>query len=370
MRTLLTLGLVLGLTMVTAQSADAKKKQTSKAKAAATKTATKKSTAAKTTTKKAEKAETAAPAIETQKATPAASTNTASAPTAPAKPAASKWGLSFYTENTLNVDKVSDGTVGEKGGEPLYTYNYPRIDYKASDRVKFSLLQEFESNLGFGETDTSETTILDTQFRLSHSDLATLPGGLKVNGQLRFYMPVSTTSQDRGQILLFRPLLTISKPMDKLTLSYNLMPRLYLQQFKTFDVKNDDGSLKLNPDGSVVQKGNSYLRVQQWLGAEYAINDIFTVAGSVGYYQGWWYSDPSVGVKQKRVDGMIGDLYTDINVAKWLSLSIGVQTEDPMGNEGAVLKSSNNQIGSSATKTIFDARALEYKFAATFSLPL
>ncbi len=356
MRTLLTLGLVLGLAMTAAQSADAKKKQTSKAKTAATKTAKKKITAVKT-----------APAPIVEKAVvPADATSTANASAVAPAAKVSKWALSFYTENTMNLDKVADGQVGKAGGETLYTYNYPRIDYKASDKVKVSLLQEFDANLGLAQTATGETTFYDTQFRLSHSSITSL-GPIKVNGQLRAYVPTSQGSQDAGQILMLRPLLTLSLPADKLTLSYNIMPRYYIQQFKTKDAKNDDGSLKLNADGTVAQKGNSYVRLHQWLGAEYAINDVFTVAGSYGYYQGWWYSDPSVGVSQKRMEGITADLYTDINVAKWVSLSIGVQTEDPMGGEGAVMK---GQGGSSATKTVFDARALEYKFAATFSLPL
>jgi hypothetical protein len=257
-----------------------------------------------------------APAVEVA---PAAATSggqsTVAAPSAEAAAPTKRFSGKITDRAAVNVNSTNRALETTEAEGTLD----PRLGYKLSDSTSVGLGTTVVHTFGALSTGKAGWTVTDIFGQVQNSNLATLPGGVKLKAGGRVYAPTSEVSQASGQMARVRGELTLEKAVGPVTLSYYASPQVYMQRNNTY----------VNAKGEVEATRN--FRYLHYLGAAGNITPKLSAYTQIGLDQGVYNEDSSKQIqKNARTKA---DIYTETALEYAIndnvSVAAGVGQEAP-----------------------------------------
>lgn len=131
-----------------------------------------------------------------------------------------RWGASYL--NYMNGPTFSDSNGGSVN-------HFLTLKHKFNKKWALSLTARPDSNFGNGE---SSFVMSDPYVKLSYPTIYESERGVKVNGDLSYYAPVSAASKEAKLAGVVSPRLITSYEVGKFNFLYLLIPKVYLNSEK------------------------------------------------------------------------------------------------------------------------------------------
>ncbi len=296
------------------------------------------------------------------KAAVAEPTQTVAEPTA-GSPASSAESVTQVAKATQEVKKSKFNIlIADRGSFATATSNRSetsepsgvltvRPGYKLSDDVSLAAGIDITHTFGAAETAATDSQVsrpkwtpADVYLMAAHSNLGTLPGNLKTKGYLRYYLPTSEASQFMGQIGVVRGNITLAKPIgNKLAVKYIAEPRLYLEQYKTYDRKDETGTIQRNAKGEAVQVGTNTYRLNHFVEVEFNATEKLGFYSDLGFDHKWYNGDSNYGLRSSQRDNIYAETGVAYSFTNNVTLIAGVEQDGPdlrnqaQNNEASVI---------------------------------
>lgn len=267
------------------------------------------------TTMAAPKADTAVPSAAVAAPTAGQTTSTVQAATAEVKK--KKFGFLLVNRADLSASAANRSKGSDASG-----YLLVRPSYKLSDSLSLAIGQEFGHSYGTQMNGKAAWVMYDPYAMISASNLGTLPGGIATKGSLRFYAPTSESSQMKDTIGMVRFNGTIEKSFGKFSVSYNLEPRVYFQQYNTYIDVTDNNK----------EKATIGYRYANWLEAAYQFSDAVGMYSIFGIDHRYFNGDSNAGIKALQKDHLIAETAVTVNATKNITILAGISQDTDGSN--------------------------------------
>ncbi len=195
-----------------------------------------------------------------------------------------KWYVKFDSENMKNINESNPG--GYNGDiSAVQTLSY---GYKFTDMSTVQISQDWSSAYGYGTTpegkaNAHSNSLEDLNFRYTYSSLYNDKQN-NVAGQVRYYAPSSSNSQEAGQIGQIRLYGIWDHTLAPgWTATLLVSPRYFMQTANAYEKQDDSGTI------SVVN--NNQWRLLNSAGIKYDVADWFALETTVGVYSKKKYNE-------------------------------------------------------------------------------
>lgn len=238
----------------------------------------------------------------------------------PAKP--KRWGFVFDSENDVPMDAANRA----KGD--FLADNTATLSYKATDKIKISIAQEFINSWGSTpDAENGKFTLLDPYFEVGTSEIGRLPLDMPLKAYLRVALPMSEYSQSIGQVAYFRSGFGFGHALGAgFNLGYSGSPRYYWQNYRTATAK-----------GSDKQTANKDYRYLHFVQLDWAPSKYFSMTQKTGLDHVWYHGDSNYGINPKYQEFFFSDTSMSLMPINWFALTLGIATDDrdllSQGNE-------------------------------------
>ena len=313
-----------------------KKSKVAKKEVVAKKAATKKAaaTTVATTTTVTTTTTTAAPA-KTPVAQPALSgATTVTAAPQTAKPFKPGFALTWISYNALNMKAFSNDNPSDR---EAYAWEQPTVKYKLTETLNIGVMPQFlhtwfgnpnrEQDLPVQPGQLKQPYALymgNIALKLTSKKIAMLPGGIKLDGELRYDAPTSELSQRNGEYGQLWGTVGLARSFGKLDLKFTYIARYYMQQFNTSSLIGKDGKNMVN---------NSY-RQYAFLDTGFNFTDKLSTTLELGSKITYKYADPDTGRLDFADMKRIAILDVSYAFSKAFTFSAGISEDTGALNDG------------------------------------
>jgi flagellar basal body-associated protein FliL len=245
------------------------------------------------------------------------------------KPVSQRFALKYSTENAMNLDSLENKVPNEKtalDSEIRATDNIG-LTYKFTDDSSATIQAEFyhtwfgdRDRLADGEAQYNSSGagfMGPVKLILANSKIASLKGGLTLDGFLRYDAPTSEAAQRDGELGNARLNIGLGRSFGKLDVKVSFMPRYYFQQYNVSEIKNAKGQGNLNKQ----------VRFYEMLDVTYNFTDKLSLTLSGGVDQTITHDDGETKRDAVRKDRVLFYPEVDYAFSENFVLAVGFNEE-------------------------------------------
>lgn len=219
--------------------------------------------------------------------------------------------FSLLTSSYVGVDSAN------KGNGDLTAFNQIRADLKIAPDQSVRFNQLTQNSWGTRSDGKQEFKFLDPYVQYARTNLAPLPLGLKLNGNARAYLPVSESSQDKGQAVSARLALEILKEVNPdLSFALNIIPSYNVLSKESYEVRDASGKTSRKP--------NSPANLWYYLTANVNLSKKLIFIQDFGLMRYWHNSDVANKVDGKTKEYFYADSSLTYVINDFFEVGIGV----------------------------------------------